>query len=573
MMDLEILRHSVSHVMAQAVRRLYPDVKLAIGPAVSDGFYYDLDSAHAFTQEDLSKIEAEMAKIVQENLPFEKIIVPKSEAEAYFEKNAEQFKIEILKDIHDEKVSLYKDGEFTDLCRGPHVSCTGDIKAFKLLSVAGAYWRGDEKNKMLQRIYGTAFETKEELDAYLKKMEEARLRDHRKIGRELDLFSVQDKAGPGLIFWHPKGAMVRHLIESFWRQTHIRRGYDIIYIPHISKIDLWKTSGHLDYYMENMYSPIDIDEVQYMLKPMNCPGHILIYKSSIHSYAELPIRYAELGTVYRYERSGVLHGLMRVRGFTQDDAHIFCTPEQLKDEVKGVISLTRYMMKTFGFDYKVYLSTRPEKSSGSDDEWLRATAALEESMKETGMQYKVDPGEGVFYGPKIDFKMVDSIGREWQGPTIQVDFNNPSKFDVTYRGSDGADHRAVMIHRTVLGSMERFFGVLTEHYAGAFPFWLAPEQVRLIPIKESNTVFARTVKETFLAKGIRAHIDARNEKLGKKIRDAELEKIPYMAVIGDNEAAAGSISLRKKGEGDLGKKSIAEALALFETLNNPPQDS
>jgi threonyl-tRNA synthetase len=558
---LEILRHSASHIMAEAIKELYPDAKLAIGPAIDSGFYYDIDMAKTLTPEDLGTIEEKMHEITQRSEHFTRRDVPIAEAIQLFKEQGDQYKVEILSEIPATTVSLYTQGAFTDLCRGPHIPSTGYLKHFKLLSIAGAYWRGDEKNKMLQRIYGTAFPSKEELTGFITAREEAAKRDHRKLGQQLDLFSIQEQAGPGLVFWHPKGAIVRKEIEDFWRAEHIKRGYEFVYTPHIANLELWKTSGHWGFYQQNMYSPLQVDEEQYMLKPMNCPFHILIYKSQVRSYRDLPLRWAELGTVYRYEKSGVLHGLLRVRGFTQDDAHLFVRPDQLNAEVKGVLDFTRYMIETFGFTkYNVYLSTRPEHSVGSDENWEMATEALRVALTEMELPYKIDPGEGVFYGPKIDVKLVDAIGREWQGPTVQVDFNLPERFDVTYVGEDGKEHRPVMLHRVVLGSMERFFGTLIEQYAGAFPVWLAPVQVEVVPITDVQEEYAAQVADRLSARGIRAKVDARREKMQAKIRDAELQKVPYIAVVGAREASADAVAVRKRHEGDQGVMQVDEFL-------------
>ncbi|MFC2023010.1 threonine--tRNA ligase, partial [Chloroflexota bacterium] len=457
---------------------------------------------------------------------------------------------ELISDIPDEKVNLYQQGPFTDLCRGPHLVTTGEVAAFKLVNIAGAYWRGDERQPMLQRIYGVAFATKEALAEYLTKIEEAARRDHRRLGKELDLYSIHEEAGPGLVHWHPRGAVIRRVIEDFWREEHVKHGYDIVFTPHISKANLWKTSGHLDFYRENLYSPMDIDGQDYLLKPMNCIGHILMYKTNLHSYRELPIRYAELGTVYRYERSGVLHGLSRVRGFTQDDAHIFCRFDQLEDEVSGVLEFTRFMMHTFGFDkYRVYLSTRPEKAAGSPEVWEESTEILKRALERTGTAYEIDPGEGVFYGPKIDTKLEDAIGRYWQGPTVQVDFNNPERFDVNYVGEDGGEHKVAMVHRTVMGSMERFLASLIEHYGGAFPLWLAPVQVAVIPIADRHLDYARKLEAELKQERIRAATDARSERVNLKIRQAQMDKVPYMLVVGDKEIAEATVSIRlRSGE-------------------------
>lgn len=560
--NLEILRHSVSHIMASAVKQLFPEAKLAIGPAIEDGFYYDFELPRTLTDEDLPKIEEKMSEIIKKDEKFERMEYPKAKAAQMLEQQGETYKIELLNEIPDDKVSFYKSGDFTDMCRGPHIASAGKVKAFKLLKIAGAYWRGSEKNAMLQRIYGTAFESKKELDDHLKKLEEAQKRDHRRLGRELDLFNIyHEEAGAGLVYYHPKGAVLRGIIEDTLKKEHRRRGYQPVVIPHIAKIDLWNTSGHTGYYKENMYF-MNIDEQEYVLKPMNCPGHILIFKRKINSYREMPVRFFELGTVYRYERSGVLHGLMRVRGFTQDDAHIFCTPAQLQDEISKTIDFAFDMIRKFGFeDFKVFLSTRPDSFVGTEENWKSATLALEEAMKAKGIEYEVDPGAGVFYGPKIDVKLKDAIGRFWQGPTIQVDFNNPERFDLNYIGEDGAHHRPVMIHRVVLGSVERFMGVLTEHYAGAFPFWMAPVQVVVLPIADRHNEYVRNVADRLRERDIRVETDERREKIGLKIREAQLQKVPYMLVVGDKEVEAGSVAVRSREKGDLGTSTIDEFLA------------
>ncbi|MEF3245201.1 MAG: threonine--tRNA ligase [Caldisericaceae bacterium] len=555
----QILRHSTSHILAQAVLHLFPNAKYTIGPAIENGFYYDFDLDESLTEEDLLKIEEEMKKIVNEKLEFKRVELPKDEAINMFKDLNQPYKVEIMEEIEGDTVSIYKQGDFTDLCRGPHIPNTSYAKYFKLLSVAGAYWRGDEKNKMLQRVYGTAFASSERLNNYLNFLEEAKKRDHRKLGKDLDLFSIQEEIGPGLILWHPKGAMIRKIIEDFWRDEHIKRNYYFVYTPHIARVELWKISGHWDFYRENMFSPMEVDKGSYMVKPMNCPFHIAIYKSKTRSYRDLPLRFAELGTVYRYERAGVLHGLLRVRGFTQDDAHLFVQPEKLEEEIIGVVEFAKYMIETFGFkNYNIYLSTRPEKFVGSLENWDLATNALRVALEKLNMPYKVDPGEGVFYGPKIDIKLVDAIGREWQGPTIQVDFNLPERFDVTYIGEDGKEHRPIMIHRVVLGSMERFFGTLIEQYAGAFPLWIAPVQVRLIPIADRHIEYAKSVQEKLLLNNIRAEVDERAEKMNAKIRDAEAEKVPFILVVGDKEVANGSVSVRKRKSGDLGAMALEE---------------
>ncbi len=551
---IELYRHSASHIMAEAVKELFPDARLAIGPAIEDGFYYDFDVQRPFTPEDLEKIEQRMKEIIKRNSPFVRQELGKAEAIKLFESMGEIYKVELINELNDETITIYRQGNFVDLCRGPHVSSTGKIKAFKLLSTAGAYWRGSEKNKMLQRIYGTAFLTKEEIDNYLKKLEEIKKRDHRRLGKELDLFSINDDAGSGLILWHPKGAVIRKTIEDFWRDEHYKNGYELVYTPHMARLDVWRQSGHWDFYRENMYSPIMIEDAEYEIKPMNCPFHIMIYRSHKRSYRELPIKFAELGTVYRYERSGVLHGLMRVRGFTQDDAHIFCRPDQLEDEILKILDFTLYMLKTFGFsEYDVYLSTRPEKYVGTLENWEKATNALKLALENKGLKYEVDLGEGVFYGPKIDLKIKDVLGRAWQCTTIQVDFNLPERFDVTYNGEDNKPHQTIMLHRALMGSLERFFGVLIEHYAGAFPVWLSPVQAVIMTITDSQIEYAKGIAELLKKEGIRAEPDFRGEKIGFKIREAQLMKIPYMLIIGDKEVKAGAIAVRtRKGE-DMGQ--------------------
>ncbi len=557
---LEVLRHSASHVMADAVTRLRKNVKLAIGPAISDGFYYDFDLEEPLTPDDLSQIEKQMASIAAADLPFERIELSREEAIRRMREAGEEFKVELLEEIPDDRVTLYKHGDFVDLCRGPHVPSTRHIGYYKMLSLAGAYWRGDEKNKMLQRVYGSAFPRKKQLEEHLEKLEEAKRRDHRKLGRELDLFSVHQEVGSGLIHWHPKGAMIRHIIEDFWIREHLKRGYHLVYTPHIASERTYQISGHLENYIESMYGPMMIDEEPYRLKPMNCTGHIFIYKTKKRSYRELPIRYAELGTVYRYERSGVLRGMLRVRGFTQDDAHIFCTPEQLVDEVYGVIELSDFMMRSFGYRYKTYIATRPEKAMGSEEVWEVAISRLREAAERFDLEYEMDHGGGVFYGPKIDIKLVDALDNEWQGPTIQVDFNMPERFDVNYTGTDGTEHRVVMVHRTVLGSMERFVGGLIEHYGGRFPLWLAPVQARVMAITDKQNEYAHKVLGQLLAEEVRAEGDLRREKLSAKIRDAELEKIPYMLIVGEREQENGSVSVRTKSDGDIGSMEVADLI-------------
>jgi len=561
----EIYRHSASHIMAHAVKDLFPEVKLAIGPAIDDGFYYDFDLETPFSAEDLQKIEKRMQEIIKKSSPFIRKTMSKDEAVRFFKDIGEGYKVELLNDIADEEVTLYEEDGFVDLCRGPHLVRTGKVKAFKLLSVAGAYWRGNERNKMLQRIYGTAFATKDELKAHLDFLEEVKKRDHRKLGRELDLFSMSDEIGSGLILWHPNGALIRKTIEDFWRIEHLKADYKILFTPHIARLNLWKTSGHLDYYSENMYSPMDIEGVAYELKPMNCPFHIAIYKSDLRSYRDLPIRYAELGTVYRYERSGVLHGLLRVRGFTQDDAHIFCREDQLEEEMQNIIDFTIFVLRTFGFEaYDIYLSTRPEKYVGTIESWERATNALRLSLEKKGLRYNVDPGGGAFYGPKIDIKIKDALNRYWQCSTIQVDFNNPERFDMTYRGNDGKEHRPIMIHRALMGSLERFFGILIEHYGGDFPLWLTPVQVKVLTIAERHDEFAREIHRQLKAADIRTEMDVRNEKIGYKIREATLRKIPYLVIIGDKEVTDRQITVRKRNGENAGPYGIGEFMDIVQ---------
>jgi len=561
----DIFWHSSAHLMAQAIKRLFPDAQLGIGPPVSDGFYYDIDLDRPLSPEDFPSIEAEMAKIVDENYQTERHIFSADQALEFFKNKDELLKVELIEELkaNGETISAYSQGEFTDLCRGPHIPQTGVLgKNFKLLSVAGAYWRGDEKNKMLQRIYGTNYPDKKMLEDHLHRIEEAKKRDHRKLGRELDLFSIQEEIGSGLILWHPKGTLVRYIIENYWKDEHIKNGYQLVTSPHVAKLALWETSGHTGFYAENMFRPMSVEDVDYQLKPMNCPFHMRIYNSKIRSYRELPIRYAELGTVYRYERSGVLHGLMRVRGFTQDDAHIFCHPDQLTQEIIGVLEFNTKILARFGFhEYDVYLSTRPEKFVGTEDNWDYATNALRRALEEKKISYKVDPGEGVFYGPKIDIKIKDIIGRSWQCSTIQVDFNLPERFDLTFMDSDGQRRRPITIHRALMGSIERFFGILIEHYSGAFPFWLAPVQVILLPIADRHFEMAQQIKSVLIQNGFRTEFDDRNEKIGFKIREAEINKIPYMLIFGDKEAEDGNISVRHKGDGDLGRMTLDTILA------------
>ncbi len=555
--QLERMRHSASHVMAEAILSLFPEAKFGIGPTIENGFYYDFELPRPLTPEDLPVIENKMREIINQNVPFIMEEMSKDEARKIFA--TQHYKLELINEIPDTSVTIYKQGSFTDLCRGPHLDSTGEVKAFKLTHIAGAYWRGDEKRPMLQRIYGVAFESQEELDDYLSLQAEAAKRDHRKLGKELDLFSTHEEIGPGLICWHPRGALIRQIIEDFWRSEHIKRGYDIVFTPHIAKLDLWKTSGHWEFYRDYLFSPMEIEGQQYMLRPMNCLGHILIYKSTLRSYRNLPIRYAELGTVYRYERTGVLYGLARVRGFTQDDAHIFCRPDQVEEEVLEVLRLAQFMMSSFGFaEYEVFLSTRPEKYAGTISMWEEATASLKHVLEKLDLNYEVDPGEGVFYGPKIDIKLKDALGHVWQGPTIQVDFNLPQRFDVCYIGEDGLEYNVVMIHRTVLGSMERFLASLTEHYGGAFPVWLSPVQAIIIPIADRHVGYAREIEGDFRNEGIRVRVDDRSERMNLKIREAQLEKAPYMLIIGDKEMASSSVSLRLRSGEDLGLEALAQ---------------
>ncbi len=558
--ELHKMRHSAAHIMATAVCRLFDDVQLDIGPATDEGFYYDFDLPHRLTPEDFEAIEKEMAKIVEENHPFECLDMSRAEAETWIKENGQHFKLERLGDIPEEdQITFYKSAEFMDLCRGPHLESTKQLKAFKLLSVAGSYYRGKETNPMLQRIYGTAFMSPKELRTYLKQMEEAKKRDHRKLGRELDLFSTSEAIGPGLVLWHPRGARIRLVIEDYWRQQHLRNGYELVYTPHIGRGELWETSGHLDFYRESMYAPMTIDEKEYFIKPMNCPFHIQIYKSQKRSYRDLPLRWAELGTVYRYEKAGVLAGLFRVRGFTQDDAHIICTPEQIEDEVKEVMRFSVRMLRSFGLtDLRAFLSTRPEKAVGDEDRWKQATDSLETALQNEDIPYDIDPGGGAFYGPKIDMRAKDAIGREWQLSTFQFDFNLPDRFDMSYVGSDGQDHRPYMLHRALLGSIERFFGVLVEHYAGAFPLWLAPEQVRILPLTDKQLDYAQEVAANLREQDIRTTVDVRQEKVGAKIRQAQIEKIPYMLILGPQEAEEEIISLRSRTKGVQGTMSLNE---------------
>jgi len=559
--ELARMRHSAAHLMAEAVLEVFPEAKLGIGPAIENGFYYDFDLPRPLTPDDLKEIERRMKQHWKKNETFDRNVISREEAMALFASNP--YKLELIQGFgDDETISTFQNGDFLDLCRGPHVESTKKIGPFKLQSVAGAYWRGDEKRPMLQRIYGTAWPTQEELDDYLHKLEEAQKRDHRRLGKELDLFSVNEEIGPGLILWHPKGAMVRYLVEQFEQQEQLKRGYDLVYTPHIASEKIYRTSGHLETYHENMYSPMSIEEVDYYLKPMNCPGHIMIYKDKVHSYRELPIRLAELGTVYRYERSGTLHGMLRVRGFTQDDSHIFCTHDQVVEEVGGVIDLALHMADVFGYGFEAYLGTRPDKAIGDEVLWDEAINKLKQALASRNMKYTIDEGEGAFYGPKIDIKWLDALGRAWTGPTIQVDFNLPERFDVNYIAEDGARHRAAMIHRTLLGSMERFVGGLVEHYGGAFPAWLAPVQASIIPITDDQVGFANAVVERLKNEGIRAEVDSSSGRMQAKIRNAQLQKIPYMLVVGKREAEADSVAVRLRSGEDLGARTVGEFLAM-----------
>ncbi len=554
---LAILRHSMAHVMAQAVQDTFAGVQVSIGPAIEDGFYYDFEYAESFTPQDLERIESRMREIAASDHPFARREVSREEAIALFGTKGERYKVELLNDLPADvkTVSLYQQNGYTDLCRGPHIPRTGMIRAFKLLNVAGAYWRGDERNKMLQRIYGTGFATQEALDEHLRLLEEARKRDHRRLGRELDLFQLSDEAGPGLVIFHPKGTLLRTLIEDWERKEHLKRGYDMVMGPQILKVDLWKQSGHFDHYRENMYFT-EVDEQMYGIKPMNCLSHMLVYKAKIRSYRDLPLRYFELGTVHRHEKAGVLHGLMRVRQFTQDDAHILCTPDQLNAEIRAIADFVGYAMGIFGFEYEVELSTRPENSIGSDADWALATSALEGALRDNGMTYEVNEGDGAFYGPKIDFKLKDALKRKWQCATIQCDFTLPERFDLSYIGEDGAKHRPVMLHRVILGAIERFMGVLIEHYTGAFPLWLSPVQAVLLTVTDKHIPFGEEVRKRLLAAGIRAEGDFRNEKLGYKIREAQLQKTPFMLVIGDREVASCQVSPRQRDGQNLASLSV-----------------
>ena len=546
--ELETIRHSCAHLMAQAVQELFPGTQVTIGPVIEDGFFYDFSRKDAFVPEDLVKIEKRMKELAAADIPIVRSEISREEAKKKFSDMGEIFKVEIIESIDpNEPVTIYSQRAWGDLCGGPHGASTKKIKAFKLLHTSSAYWRGDERNPVLQRIYGTAWNTEKELRLYLKRLEEAKKRDHRKLGKELDLFSVSDDIGPGLILWHPKGARIRHLMEEFWKKEHFRHGYEMVISPHAAKIDLWKTSGHTEFYKDNMFSNMDVEGREYVMKPMNCPFHIQIYKTKLRSYRDLPVRFGELGTVYRYERSGVLHGLLRVRGFTQDDAHLFCRPSQIEEEITKVLDLIVFVLQSFGFhEYKIYLSTRPEKYVGSDNGWESATKALETALNNKNLEFEVDPGEGVFYGPKIDIKIKDSLNRYWQVSTVQVDFNLPEKFDITYIEEDGQRRQPIMLHRALMGSLERFFGCLIEHYAGAFPLWLAPVQIILLPITDNHTEYTDKIAEELEESGIRVEKDLRNEKIGFKIREAQLQKIPYMIVLGDKEVETSTLSVRRR---------------------------
>lgn len=554
------MRHSTAHVMAAAVCRVFKGVQLDIGPDTDDGFYYDFDLPDRLSPDDFSRIEKEMAKIIKEDLPFEKQVMSREDAAKCLSESGQKYKLKRLADIPEgDEITFFKSGEFVDLCRGPHLDSTGQIAAFKLTSVAGSYFKGLETNPMLQRIYGTVAETQEILDEKLRLIEEAKLRDNRKVGKELDLYSISDAVGPGLVHWHPRGARIRCAIEDMWRKRHFAAGYEILFSPHIGRAGLWETSGHLDFYAEGMYSPMDIDGEAYYVKPMNCPFHVTIYKSSMRSYRDLPLRWAELGTVYRYEKSGVLSGMLRVRGFTQDDAHIMCTPDQIVGEVREALRFALKMLKLFGFEeMTAYLSTKPEKSVGEPERWAAATESLKSALEAEGLKYKVDEGGGAFYGPKIDIKIKDCLGREWQLSTIQFDFNLPERFDMSYIGEDGKEHRPYMVHRALLGSLERFFGILIEHYGGAFPIWLAPEQVRVLPITDKQVDFANEIITSLRKGGIRVDADWKSDKLGAKIRRAQTEKVPYMLIVGAKEAEAGLVSVRSRSEGDLGQMPVDE---------------
>mgnify|MGYP000291177193 CR=1 FL=1 len=555
---LEILRHSTAHVMACAVNRLYSDVRFGIGPAIEDGFYYDFDLSESISADHLERIEEEMGRIRSEELVFEREEVPVHEARRMMEESGQSYKLELLDDMELETVSLYRTGDFVDLCRGPHLPHTGKTPPFTLLNVAGAYWKGSEANPQLQRIYGTAFATEEELEEYMERRREAAKRDHREIGQQLDLFSTDEEIGQGFILWHPRGARIRETIERYWKDLHTRKGYSLIATPHVANEEVYRRSGHIPKYEEMMYAPLEIEGERYRVKPMNCPGHIKIFKSDLRSYRDLPIRYAELGTVYRHELSGALHGMLRVRGFTQDDAHIFCTPEQLPGEIESILQMIEQMMDAFGFDYHPSLATRPEVSleTASDEQWEQATDSLRQALEARGLDYDVDEGEGTFYAPKIDVKLYDALGREWQGPTIQVDLNLPKRFDVSYIGDDNEEHECVIVHRAILGSLERFVGMLIEHFAGWFPVWLAPEQVRVLPITDDHMEYARKVRDRLREAGLRATCDERNEKTGYKVHSGTDDKVPYLLIVGDREVEEGTVSVRSHDDGDEGAVSL-----------------
>ncbi|MCY3624464.1 MAG: threonine--tRNA ligase [Candidatus Dadabacteria bacterium] len=569
--SLGLLRHTTAHVLAEAVQSLFPEARVTIGPVIENGFYYDFDFKRGFTPEDLENIEARMLEVIKRNRPLVRKSVTREEAVAIFSGIKENYKVEIINDLPEgEEITIYDQTDWYDLCRGPHLPSTGLIKAFKLTSSAGAYWRGNENNPMLQRIYGTAFWDKKDLRKYLRDLEEAKKRDHRKLGRELDLFSVNDEIGPGLILWHPRGARVRSVIEDFWKKEHVSRGYELLYTPHMAKLDLWRTSGHVDFYSQNMFSCMEVESSDYQVKPMNCPFHILIYKSKTRSYRDLPIRWAEIGTVYRYERSGVLHGLLRVRGFSQDDAHIFCRPDQIREEVSGVLRLTLDFLRTFGFDnYEIFLSTRPEKFVGSEENWERSIESIEQALSDAGLPYGVDSGGGAFYGPKIDLKIKDVIGRAWQCSTIQVDFNLPERFEMEFVGEDNARHTPIMIHRAIFGSIERFFGILIEHYGGAFPLWLSPEQVRVASVGQSQAEYCEEVCAELRRRGIRVASDLRNEKLGYKVREAQVMKIPYLLVVGDKEVETGTVAPRKYGGDAMEALPVDDFIEIVTGENDP----
>ncbi len=569
--SLGLLRHTTAHVLAEAVQSLFPEARVTIGPVIENGFYYDFDFERGFTPGDLESIESKMLEIIKKNRPLVRRSVTREEAIATFSGIKENYKVEIINDLPEgEEITIYDQTDWYDLCRGPHLPSTGLIKAFKLTSSAGAYWRGNENNPMLQRIYGTAFWDKKDLRKYLHDLEEAKKRDHRKLGRELDLFSVNEEIGPGLILWHPRGAKVRSVIEDFWKREHISRGYEVLYTPHMAKLDLWRTSGHVDFYSQNMFSCMEVENSDYQIKPMNCPFHILVYKTKTRSYRDLPIRWAEIGTVYRYERSGVLHGLLRVRGFSQDDAHIFCRPDQIREEVSGVLRLTLDFLKTFGFDnYEIFLSTRPAKFVGSEENWERSIEAIEQALSDVGLPYGVDSGGGAFYGPKIDLKIKDVIGRAWQCSTIQVDFNLPERFDMEFVGEDNRRHTPIMIHRAIFGSIERFFGILIEHYGGAFPLWLSPEQVRVASVGQSQAEYCEEVCAELRRRGIRVSSDLRNEKLGYKVREAQVMKIPYLLVVGDKEVETGTVTPRKYGGDAMAALPVKDFIEIVAGENDP----